>query len=323
MPQTATKPLRDTVLVRVPASTANLGPGFDTLGIALRLYNRVRLTRSSGTGPRIMSPIAETARAGATAILGDAARLFFRRTRQRPFGIDVHLSGNVPIARGLGSSVTVRLGVLAGLDALSGAGLSRQRLFELVTELEGHPDNAAPAVFGGFTAAGIIDGAARCVRLAVPPRFAFVALIPPFEVPTKAARRLVPGSFSKADTVHNLTRVALITAAFGRGDADALRGLFADRIHQPYRERLIPQLSRVIRAGERAGAVGGWLSGSGSTIICLAENNTAAVARAMSRQLPGSAISVIRADPRGYRVEASRQPSIGLGRGRQRPRSVA
>lgn len=279
------------------------------MGIALRVYNRVRVTRGvpGARGPTIISPIADEARAGATRLIAEAARLYFRSSGQAAFGFDVHLSGEVPIARGLGSSVTVRLGVMAGLDALSGGGASRQQLFQWVTDLEGHPDNAASAVFGGFTASAMIGREARCVRLSVKPSFRFVTLIPDFEIVTEEARKLVPGTFSKADTVHNLTRVSVITAAFARGDAEALRGAFEDRVHQPYREALIPQLSKVIRAGERAGAVGGWLSGSGSTIMCLTEKDPEAVGAAMARQLPGAAVLILGADAGGYRVEPVRR----------------
>ncbi len=296
------------VSIRVPGSTSNLGPGFDSLGIALRVFNRVDVTPRSDSRPRITSPIADAAREPATQLIADAARAFFRRTRQRSFGFDIHLSGNVPIARGLGSSVTVRLGTVAALNELTGGTLSRNDLFLIVSDLEGHPDNAAPATFGGFTASAMIDGQARCVRLAVPPRFRFVTLVPDFEVPTPEARRLVPSTFSKADAVNNLTHTAVITAAFARRDADALRGAFADRIHQPYRQPLIPQLPQVIRAGERVGAVGGWLSGSGSTIICLAaEPNTApAIAKAMVRVMPGSEVFTLAADPTGFKVVSGR-----------------
>lgn len=302
------------VTVTVPGSTSNLGPGFDTLGIALRVYNRVRVTprpvtptKSAATAKsrfdvEITSPIANEARPGATALVREAARAFFRRTGQAPLGFDIHLSGDVPIARGLGSSVTVRLGTVAALNALTDAGLDAAALFELVSDLEGHPDNAAPATFGGFTASAMIDGVARSVRLNVAKHWQFVTLVPGFEISTEAARRLVPDSFSKADTVHNLTRVSLITAAFATGNAEALRGAFSDRVHQPYRQRLIPELSRVIRAGEAAGAVGGWLSGSGSTIICLTEKNAAGVAKAMSAKLRGAHTYILQADTRGYRV---------------------
>jgi homoserine kinase len=291
-----------TVTVRVPASTSNLGPGFDTLGIALRLHNEIRVTPTHTRGAHITSPIPHDARPAATSLIGDAVRLFNRRIRQASFGLEIHLSGDVPIARGLGSSVTVRLGIVAALNELTGAAVDRQQLFELVSRLEGHPDNAAPATFGGFTASTIVGSQARCVRLRVHRKFKFVALIPPFEVSTETARRLVPSQFTKADAVHNLTRVAVMTAAFAIGDANALRGLFDDRLHQPYRESLIPPLRRVIRAGERAGAIGGWLSGSGSTIICLAIDQTDAIAKAMSRVIPGSETRVLAADDHGFRI---------------------
>ncbi|MFN0068762.1 MAG: homoserine kinase [Limisphaerales bacterium] len=298
-------PAPNSVLVRVPGTTANLGPGFDTLGLALRLYNRARVTRAAGRGVTLTSPIADDARAGAETMLREAADLFFRRTRRARFGVTAHLAGDVPVARGLGSSVTARLGLVAGLNALAGEPLDRAGLLAVVTELEGHPDNAAPAVYGGFTAAGLVEGAVRCARFRVPAAWRFVALIPRFEVSTPAARKLVPAQFTKADTVHSLNRAALITAAFARGDAEALRGLFDDRLHQPYREQLIPALSRVIRAGERAGAVGGWLSGSGSTIMGLALDRAEAVGRAMLRELPDADVRVLAADNRGVGVSAA------------------
>lgn len=291
--------------VRVPGTTANLGPGFDTLGIALRLYNRIRVEPTAGRNAAITirSAIADEAREGATAMLAEAAQAFAKRAKKKVSGFEIWLEGDVPIARGLGSSVTARLGCVAALNAIHGSPLDRQALFELVSTLEGHPDNAAPAVFGGFTASTMVNRVARGIRFSLPAAARFVTLIPNFEVSTPAARKLVPLQFSKADTVHCLTRVALITAAFAAGDLEALRGCFDDRIHQPYREALIPQLSGVIQAGERAGAVGGWLSGSGSTIICLTLDRAEAVSRAMSRALPGSRLEILRADSGGVRVE--------------------
>lgn len=288
--------------VRVPGTTANLGPGFDTLGLALRFYNRCEVTRRAARGVNIVSPIAEDARAGATAMLAEASKLFFRRAKVPAFGFDIALTGDVPIARGLGSSVTARLGCVAALNRLVGEPLGRPELFQLVTELEGHPDNAAPAIFGGFTASTMVGREARAVRFSVGRAAKFVTLIPNFEVSTPLARRLVPQQFSKADTVHCLTRVALITAAFASGNLEALRGCFDDRIHQPYREALIPQLSAVIRAGEKAGAIGGWLSGSGSTIMCLTLAKPEAVAKAMHRALPDSQVHILEADRDGLRT---------------------
>ena len=289
----------DSVTIRVPASTSNLGPGFDTLGIALHLHNFIRVTRVPGRGIDIVSPIDEEARRGATAMIAEAAALFFRRSREKPFAFDVSLRGEIPIARGLGSSVTVRLGVMAALNELAGAPFSRENLLEIVSALEHHPDNAAPAVFGGFCVAGMLQQSVRCVHFPLTEKARFVTLIPRFEISTERARQLVPATFSKADTLHNLNRAALLSAAFARGDFESVRGMFEDRVHQPYRKKLIPQLSRVIRAGEKAGALGGWLSGSGSTIICLAFGNTEIIGRAMQRQLPDSDVKILRSDARG------------------------
>jgi len=292
--------MADSVTVQVPASTSNLGSGFDTLGLAVRLYNRVRLTRVPGRGLDVVSPMAEADRARLVPLLSEAARRFFRRARRVAFAVDVSLDHGVPVGRGLGASATARLGVVAGLNALSGATLDRQALLELVTDLEGHPDNASPAIFGGFTVSGRVGRTVRCLSFPVSPRLKLVTLLPAFEMSTKEARRLLPASYSKADTAHALNRAALITAALASGSYEALRGLFDDRVHQPYREPLIPSLGRVIRAGEKAGALGGFLSGAGSAIICLTLTRPKEVARAMQRQLPESATRILTADNEGF-----------------------
>jgi homoserine kinase len=212
----ASKP--KSITVRVPASTSNLGSGFDTLGLALRLYNYVRVTAIAGKGVAIVSAISEAERAGATAMAAAAARLFFRRKFQ--------------------GKVCYRDPKLQGQHRI---------------------------------------GAQTRARI-----------------------------FSKEDTVHSLNRAALVTAAFASGDLEGLRGVFDDRFHQPYREELVPQLSRVIRAGETAGAIGGFLSGSGSAIICLTSGNEIAVAKAMRKQLPNSAARIFAADNAGFSLAAGK-----------------
>lgn len=290
------------VTIRVPASTSNLGSGFDTLGLALRLHNRLTLTQVSPPGLRVLDS-GSAAESPAIARLAQPVVVrFFQQTRQKPFGVSLTQRNEIPVGRGLGASAALRVGVAAGLNALSGSPLNRRQLLDLVTEIEGHPDNAAPALFGGFTASTRIGPEVRTVRFPVPQAATFVTLIPHFEVSTPAARKLVPPQFSQADTIHALTRVAVITAAFASGQLTSLRGCFDDRIHQPYRAVLIPQLSRVIRAGEKAGAIGGWLSGSGSAILCLTLKHPAAVAKAMQGELPNSVVRHLKADRNGFRV---------------------
>jgi homoserine kinase len=287
-------------MLRVPASTSNLGSGFDTLGLAVNLYNwvTVRIGDSGDPHPGPL-PKGEGVKDG---IIVEAGERFFERARRRSFPFGVWVRGKIPIARGLGASGALRAGVVAGLNVLCGEKLSREEVLELVTDLEGHPDNASPALLGGCTVSGRVGQEVRCLRFAVSSKLKIVTLVPELRVSTEEARRLVPQSFSKADTAHSLNRAALIAAAFASKNYEALRGLFDDRLHQPYREKLVPQLSAVIRAGERAGAIGGFLSGSGSSIICLALEKEEAVAKAMRRAWPESEVFVLRADNSGLRV---------------------
>ena len=286
--------------VKVPASTSNLGSGFDTLGLAVKLYAAVELERSEDLGIRLADPAA--AHPHLAKLISEAGEQFFRSTKAKPFGSRVHVSGNVPIARGLGYSATVRVGILAGLSELGGVRLSREKLLNLATELEGHPDNTSPSLFGGFTVSGTVNGEIRCLHFPVPEQLKLVTLIPNFPIGTEHARKLMPTSYSKADAAHGLNRAALITAAFSSGNLTALKGLLDDRIHQPYRQALIPALPSIIAAGEAAGALGGFLSGSGSAIICLALEEPQKIGKAMQRVLPDSEVIILTVDNTGYAV---------------------
>jgi homoserine kinase len=274
------------VTVRAPASTSNLGPGFDCLGVALSLYNQV--TIKSGTA------------GGSSRMVRDAARKFFAVANCRPFDFSCDIRGNVPIGRGLGSSVTVRLGVLHALNEIARTNLSRDELFKLCAELEGHPDNAAPASFGGFT----IARGADVQHFKVSPQLRFILLIPSFEIATIEARRLLPADILRTNAARNTANVAAIAAAFATRDYKRLRGCFVDYLHQPFRKKLVPFLDRVITAAERAGALGAFLSGSGSAICALALGDSKKIAAAMLRaaRLFHTQTVITRADNRGVRV---------------------
>jgi len=254
--------------VRIPASVSNLGPGFDCLGVALRLYNSLTVTRTDKQHP--LSPVLE-----------QAAKFFFKRLRIRGFPIACAVDERVPRARGLGSSATVRLGLLHALNQHAGTPLDRAALFQFCAELEGHPDNAAPASFGGFTVArrDVVQ------RFNVSPRLKFVVLIPDHEVKTSDARRILPKQIRRTGAVESCGNACTITAAFASGNYGILRGNFADHLHQPFRSKLVPYLSRVITAAERAGALGAFLSGSGSSIAAVTVETPEKIARAMVRAL--------------------------------------
>jgi homoserine kinase len=273
------------ITVRIPASTSNLGPGFDCLGVALRIYNEVAIRRGG--------------RPAVDQMVRGAAEFFFARTKCRAFPFSCKVAGEVPASRGLGSSVTVRLGVMHGLNFLAGRPLAREEIFRLCAELEGHPDNAAPAEFGGFNVA---HGAAR-QRFSVSAALKFVLLIPDFEVKTSDARALLPKQIGRMAAVQSNANACTITAAFASGQYMNLRNAFRDFLHQPYRKQLVPFFDEVVSAAEKAGALGGFLSGSGSTIAAVTLDAPKNVAAAMLAAAPaGSQVLITTADNRGARV---------------------
>jgi homoserine kinase len=276
------------VTVRVPATTANLGPGYDCLGIALQLYNRVTVTRLPSPQPL------------GSAMVESAAEAFFTAAHERPFPFSWHIEGDVPRSRGLGSSVSVRLGILHGLNVLSEVPLAPPAIFEICARLEGHPDNAGPATFGGFT----VCGGPEPIRFEVGPELSFVLLIPDFEIATPDARRVLPPQLERLSAVTSCANACRITAAFASRHYSLLRGAFADGLHQPFRESLIPFLPAVIAAGEKAGALGGFLSGSGSTICCVTLESAAEVGEAMlaAAATPNARVAVVHADNAGMEI---------------------
>src|SRR4030095_1431997 len=278
------------VTVRVPGSTSHLVPGFDCLGVALRIYNDVLVTGGGRSRPQ--------------AFVEEAADLFFHHTRRAPFSFSVSITDNIPPSRGLGSSVTVLLGVLLALNALTANRVDRLSIFQLCAQLEGHPDNAAPAILGGFT----VVRSQVVQRFDVSALLSFVLLIPDFKITTSGARRILPSQIKRVAAVKNCANACAITAAFASGNYRNLRGAFSDHVHQPFRLKLIPFLPRVVAAAEKAGALGAFLSGSGSTVAAVTLHSPKKVAAAMLRAL-GSASAhtlITRGDNRGARGFAFR-----------------
>jgi len=274
------------VTVRVPASTSNLGPGFDALGVALRLYNTITVRRGEN--------------ATLTSVLRAAANKLFAASNYRGFKFSCEINGAIPVSRGLGSSAAIRLGLMHALNELLGSNFSRSNLFALSAALEGHPDNAAAASFGGFN---VVRGL-ETLRFEVSPELHFALLVPDLELRTKKSRRLLPPEIPRTDAVTSAGNAAFIVAAFASGDYEKLRGAFRDGLHQPYRMKLIPFLDDVITAAENAGALGAFLSGSGSTICAVTLHDPEKVGRAMQRSAGGQTTRVImtNADNRGVRV---------------------
>jgi len=277
----------DQVIVRVPATSANLGPGFDCLGVALDLHNRMTVKRGGLSNP--------------DAMVDAAAAAFFQAAGKSAFAFSWSIEGDIPRSRGLGSSVAVRLGILHGLNRLAGAPLDDNNLYHLCAQLEGHPDNAAPAAFGGFTAARPDGVYFRCD---IAPEVRFVVLVPETEVETDASRVQLPAEIPHRDAVKNTANATLITAAFASHQYELLRGSMSDWLHQPYRAQSAPHLWPCLEAGVAAGALGGYLSGSGSAVACITVTDPAPVAAAMQAVMPGARVHVLGADNRGVTIEA-------------------
>jgi homoserine kinase len=266
---------------KVPASTSNLGPGFDTLGLALQLYLTVTAEPSAQL-------VIEARGSGASRLSAGEDNLVWRAMQglAEATGRDVppqrlHLESEIPLSRGLGSSGAA---IAAGLwiaNELTGAHRGRQELLRIGAAIEGHPENVAASLFGGLTVncpspAGILS-----TPVTVPAWPNIVLLVSELEVRTEDARRALPESIAYEDAVGSVQRLALLLEAFHSGRYEWLRTAMEDRLHQPYREPLVPGFGRIVAAGYEAGADGVCLSGSGSTVIAFVRDRPDRVARAM------------------------------------------
>jgi homoserine kinase len=280
------------VHVRVPATSANLGPGFDALGLALGLYNEVTAEEADTVTVKLEGEGVGRLPANRDNVVARGVRQAYEAAA-RPFrGVALTCVNRVPTARGLGSSAAAWVGGLVAGNALLGAPLSREALLVLAARAEGHPDNVAAALYGGLTVSCAMgDGRITTVSLPVPAALSWVVLVPETTSSTAEARAVLPESVPRADAVFNVQRVALLLAGLQTQRADALAAAFDDRLHQPYRRRLFPWLPSVIDAARAAGAVGGALSGAGPSVLAAVLGDTAPVGRAMESALAAAGIS--------------------------------
>jgi homoserine kinase len=272
--------------VRVPATSANLGPGFDCLGLAVDLWLSVTAKPSDrdrftyrGEG-RIVD-------AGDDLVHQGFRGAFARLQREAP-RIAIEAVNAVPLARGLGSSSAALVAGAALADAVSGGALGRDGVFQVAAALEGHPDNVAPAVFGGFTvSAPRLEGGYATAVLALPPSWRLLFGVPDFHLPTERARAALPDTVHRDDAVRTASRAALWALAVARDEPDLLRTASIDVLHEPYREVLVPGL-RTARADLRAaGAYAAYLSGAGPTIGAVVSEAALPACRAVMEAFVG------------------------------------
>jgi homoserine kinase len=265
------------VAVEVPATSANLGAGYDCLAVALEIVDRVEVECLARPGAGVELAVEGE---GSGELPGDRTNAFVvalerglaevRGASAGELGWRIQMRNRIPLARGLGSSAAATVaGILAGA-ALAGETLPADRVLALATEIEGHPDNAAAALLGGFTIAAHGD-APMAIRFDIPRDLRTVLFIPDLRLATSEMRAALPRKVPLADAVANLQRVALGVAALAAGSAEGLGHLTVDRLHEPYRAAVYPQLPELVAAARAAGALGACLSGAGSTIIAFAD----------------------------------------------------
>lgn len=277
--------LNRTIRVRVPGTSANCGPGFDAIGVACTIYNDLELTLKGEEGLVI-----EIEGEGAANIPADERNIVLRAIRtilkrahreDEVKGFHIRMTNHIPLSRGLGSSAAAIVAGLKAANALLGNRFSRRELLQMATNIEGHPDNVAPAIFGGFTISVVTRGRVECFSLMPRMPLKLVVAVPEFPLSTRLARSVLPEQVKMKDAVFNLSRAALLVAALTKGQPRFLRNAFADALHQPYREKLIPGMKDVFRDACRAGALGASLSGAGPCLIAYTLENEEAVGRAM------------------------------------------
>jgi homoserine kinase len=266
--------------VRVPATSANLGPGFDCLGLALDLWLEVRVRahdrdkftyRGDGRLPDRADNLVHDGFRRAFAALGRPAPT-----------VAFEVANPIPLTRGLGSSSAALVAGLALADGWTDGELTRQGVFDLAAELEGHPDNVAPAVFGGFTvSAPKADGGYATAALGLPPRWRLLFGVPSYPMPTERARAVLPETVHRSDAVRTSARAALWALAVARDEPELLRTASIDVLHEPYREVLVPGLRDVRGALREAGAYAAFLSGAGPTVGAVVSEETVPACRAV------------------------------------------
>jgi homoserine kinase len=271
------------VRVRVPATSANLGPGFDVLGLALALHNEVTLEEADSVAISIEGEGAGRLTTGAENVVARGVRMAYEAAG-RPFrGVRLACLNHIPTSRGLGSSAAAWVAGLAGGNALLGSPLDRDTVLGLAATAEGHPDNVTATLFGGLTVSCWTGKRVAAVAVPVPPTLSWVVLVPEREGSTAEARAALPDTYARADAVFNLQRASLLLAALAAGRTDLLGVAMEDRLHQPYRFKL--WLADVVPAAVEAGALACVLSGAGPSVLAVTRGSSDGVGPAMEDAL--------------------------------------
>ena len=275
------------ITIRVPATSANLGPGFDCLGLALDLWNETIVTLAIEFSVQVRGEGAEKLSLGTNNLIIQSAQKLSECVGKHLPPFHVNSGNQIPLSSGLGSSAAAKLTGLLAANSLLGKPLSNDEILNLAAEMEGHPDNVAPAMLGGLVVSTIEEGKvfAQRIRMDASPDspICITVVCPEFHLPTQQARTALPQQVPLKDVVHNVSRTVLVTEAFRNGDLDLLGKAMSDTLHQPHRLPLIPGAQAAINAAKETGASAAALSGAGPSVIAFSSKPDPAVGEAMKR----------------------------------------
>ena len=259
--------------VKVPATSANMGPGFDCMGVALDIYNTVAAEEiPEGVVIENHGRDADLIGKDDSNLIYKAMKTVFEKVGYIPAGLKITSYNEIPVARGLGSSAASTAARLILANAMTGETLSLEEIIRLGTALEGHPDNIVPALIGGMTLSYSQDtSSVGYIKVDFPENLRMLVMVPDFMLSTTKARMVLPQQVELGNAVFNISRAALMVAALTAGKLEHLKYAVQDRLHQPYREKLIPGMQEVFEQAYNAGARGVFLSGAGSTIVAMVD----------------------------------------------------
>ncbi|MBE0341986.1 homoserine kinase [Paenibacillus sp. 28ISP30-2] len=260
-----------TARVRVPASTANLGPGFDTLGMALSLYAWVELKEAGQTAFHLYGDEMNGISQDKTNLIYKVAQMVFREAGVSVPELDISMYSDIPLTRGLGSSASAIVGALVAANTLIGSPLSDSKLFDMASAIEKHPDNVGASLFGGIITAMWDGKHAKHLRLEPDANLEVLVIIPDYQLSTSKAREVLPAHVSLKDAVYNVSHASMLVAALASGRTDLIAEAMQDRLHQPYRAALVPGMAEILQDAHHYGALGVALSGAVPTLLALAD----------------------------------------------------
>lgn len=271
------------VTIKVPASSANMGPGFDSLGIALGMYNIIKVSETDSGFTVVTGKDRRIIPGNENNLIYRAMNKVFYEAGYTPKGIRISQQSNIPVTRGLGSSSACIIGGMLGANVLAGRPFTYEKILDFAAEMEGHPDNVTPALYGGFCTSVFENGTVYKTSTKITQPIRFAVMFPDYPMPTRESRKVVPDNFSKEDAVYNISHTALLVSALSSGKLDLLKFAAKDKMHQQYRMNCIDGVDDIFRLSDNLGSYATYLSGSGPTVVSLIDSDNKKFADEMNK----------------------------------------